>query len=78
MLVEIDVPDLRQEVLQKESVVEHRRRELDLARTTIKFAKAVFVLHAFQKKSKKGIATPRKDVELIKQRYAQAKGAGEI
>jgi phage-related protein len=34
----------------------------------------VHVLHAFQKKSKKGIETPRHDVELIKQRYAEAKG----
>jgi phage-related protein len=33
----------------------------------------IYVLHAFQKKSKKGIATPKQDVELIKQRYAQAK-----
>jgi phage-related protein len=32
-----------------------------------------YVLHAFQKKSKKGIATPKHDVELIKQRYAEAK-----
>jgi phage-related protein len=33
----------------------------------------VYVLHAFQKKSKKGIATPKHDVELIKRRYAEAK-----
>jgi phage-related protein len=33
----------------------------------------IYVLHAFQKKSKKGIATPKQDVELIKQRYAEAK-----
>lgn len=32
----------------------------------------IYVLHAFQKKSKKGIATPRRDVELIKRRYAEA------
>lgn len=35
---------------------------------TVRFAKAVYVLHAFQKKSKKGIATPKADIELIKQR----------
>ena len=29
----------------------------------------LYVLHAFQKKSKRGIATPKQDVELIKQRY---------
>lgn len=32
----------------------------------------IYVLHAFQKKSKKGIATPPKDVDLIKQRYREA------
>ena len=32
----------------------------------------VYVLHAFQKKSKKGIATPQRDVDLIKKRYAEA------
>ena len=33
----------------------------------------IFVLHAFQKKAKRGIATPQKDVDLIKQRYKEAK-----
>jgi phage-related protein len=32
----------------------------------------IYVLHAFQKKSPKGIKTAQKDVELIKQRYKQA------
>jgi phage-related protein len=32
----------------------------------------IYVLHAFQKKSKKGIATPKRDIDLIKKRYAQA------
>ncbi len=32
----------------------------------------IYVLHAFQKKSKKGIATPKSDIDLIKQRYKQA------
>ncbi len=39
---------------------------------TVRFAEAVYVLHAFQKKSKKGIATPRKDVDLIQRRLAEA------
>jgi predicted XRE-type DNA-binding protein len=30
------------------------------------------VLHVFQKKSKRGIATPRKDLDLIRQRLAEA------
>jgi phage-related protein len=33
----------------------------------------IYVLHAFQKKSKRGIATAKYDVDLAKQRYAQAK-----
>ena len=39
---------------------------------TVKFAEAVYVLHCFQKKSKSGIATPRQDLDLIKQRYKLA------
>lgn len=33
----------------------------------------IYVLHVFQKKSKKGIETPKKDVDLIKRRYKEAK-----
>jgi phage-related protein len=33
----------------------------------------IYVLHAFQKKSKKGIATPKQEVDLIRQRYKEAK-----
>ncbi|MCK4945007.1 MAG: type II toxin-antitoxin system RelE/ParE family toxin [Alphaproteobacteria bacterium] len=33
----------------------------------------IYVLHAFQKKSTKDISTPQKDVDLIKQRYKDAK-----
>ena len=32
----------------------------------------IYVLHAFQKKAKKGIETPKRDVDLIKKRYAEA------
>jgi phage-related protein len=39
---------------------------------TVEFAEAVYVLHAFQKKSKKGIATPKADLDLIKQRLKVA------
>ncbi len=39
---------------------------------TIKMAKAVFVLHVFQKKSKSGIATPKKEIDLIKRRLKDA------
>jgi phage-related protein len=40
---------------------------------TIRFAKAVYVLHAFQKKSPKGIQTARRDVELVSERLKQAR-----
>ena len=40
---------------------------------TVRFESAVYVLHAFQKKSKRGIATPKKDLELIEARLKAAK-----
>jgi phage-related protein len=40
---------------------------------TVKFADAVYVLHAFQKKSPSGFKTPRKDVEIIGQWLKLAK-----
>jgi phage-related protein len=39
---------------------------------TVRYAEALYVLHAFQKKSKRGIATPRQDLDLIKQPLAEA------
>ncbi len=39
---------------------------------TVKFAEAVFVLHCFQKKSKNGIATPKKDIDIIRARLKVA------
>ncbi|MGP0070855.1 MAG: type II toxin-antitoxin system RelE/ParE family toxin [Bryobacteraceae bacterium] len=39
---------------------------------TVRFPDAVYVLHAFQKKSKSGIATPRKHIDLIKPRLGEA------
>jgi phage-related protein len=32
----------------------------------------IYVLHAFQKKSKRGLATPKSDVALIRRRYVEA------
>lgn len=40
---------------------------------TVRFAGAVYVLHAFEKKSKRGIATPRFELVLIEQRLKRAK-----
>jgi phage-related protein len=39
---------------------------------TVQFAGRIYVLHAFQKKSRKGIATQQKDIDLIRQRLAAA------
>ena len=43
----------------------------------VQLGRNIYVLHAFQKKSKKGIATPKPDVDLIKQRYKEAKELAE-
>lgn len=40
---------------------------------TVEFKDAIAVLHVFQKKSKSGIATPKKEIDLILQRFKQAK-----
>ena len=40
---------------------------------TVRFAKAVYVLHAFQKKSKHGIATPKAELDLIDRRLKRAR-----
>ena len=39
---------------------------------TVRFAAAVYVLHVFQKKSKSGIATAKKDIDLVKSRLKLA------
>ena len=39
---------------------------------TVRFEDAVYVLHVFQKKSTKCIATPAREIELIKRRLAEA------
>ena len=38
----------------------------------MRFADVVYVLHAFQKKSKRGIATPKQEIELIEARLKLA------
>ena len=38
----------------------------------VQIGRRIYVLHAFQKKSTKGIETPKRDVDLIKKRYAEA------
>jgi phage-related protein len=51
------------------------RHDAEAYRTVlaVQLGRKIYVLHAFQKKSKQGIATPKRDVELIRQRYNEAK-----
>ncbi len=53
-------------------VVKDFRGDTFRAVYTLLFAGSVFVLHAFQKKSKTGRETPRPDMDLIKQRLREA------
>jgi phage-related protein len=53
-------------------VVEDWRGNTYRAVYTVRFAAAVFVLHVFQKKSTRGIATPKQDLDLIKDRLKLA------
>jgi phage-related protein len=60
-------------------VVEDRRGDTYRAIYTVRYAARVFVLHVFQKKSKKGMATPKPDMDLIRGRLrAAAARAKEI
>ncbi len=53
-------------------IVEDFRANTFRAVYTVKFSEQVYVLHAFQKKSKKGIATPKAELDLIKKRLRVA------
>jgi len=53
-------------------IVEDHRTDTYRAVYTVKFSELVYVLHAFQKKSKRGIATPKSDIDLIKKRLRMA------
>ena len=53
-------------------VVSDHRGDTFRAVYTVRLGKRVFVLHAFQKKSKRGITTPQLEVDLIKQRLKLA------
>jgi phage-related protein len=53
-------------------IVASHRGDTWRAAYTVRFHDAVYVLHAFQKKSTKGISTPAREIERIKQRLAEA------
>jgi len=54
-------------------VVEDRDGNAYRAVCTVRFEGAVYVLHAFQKKSRRGIKTPKQTIELIRSRYELAR-----
>jgi phage-related protein len=53
-------------------MVEDHRGDTYRAVYTVRFAGVIYVLHAFQKKSKSGIKTPREDARLIGERLKRA------
>jgi phage-related protein len=53
-------------------LVEDHRGDTYRAVYTVRFATRIYVLHVFQKKSKRGIATPQKEIELIRARLKWA------
>ena len=53
-------------------VIKDHRGDTFRAAYTLKYAGTVYVRHAFQKKSKSGRQTPRRDIELIEQRLREA------
>jgi len=54
-------------------IVEDHRGDTYRAVYTVRFADVVYVLHAFQKKSKRGIKTQQTDVKLITERLKRAR-----
>ena len=53
-------------------LVEDHEGDTFRAAYTVSFARAVYVLHVFKKKSKRGIATPGPDKDLIRARLRGA------
>jgi phage-related protein len=59
-------------------IVRDHRSDTFRAVYTVRFAGVVYVLHAFQKKSKSGRETPKADIDLIDSRLREAERiAGE-
>jgi len=59
-------------------MVENHRADTYRAVYTVQFESAVYVLHAFQKKSPTGIKTARRDVDLIGRRLKEASADYEV
>jgi len=58
-------------------VVEDWRGDTYRAVYTVRFASAIYVLHCFQKKSKRGIQTPKREIDLIRERLREAEAQAE-
>ena len=63
-------------------VVERHDGDTYRAVYTVRLERAVYVLHCFQKKAKRGIATPKAELDLIRRRLREAEtidraGGGE-
>ena len=53
-------------------VVSHHDGDTYRTVYTVRFKAALYVLHAFQKKAKQGIATPKQEIDLVKHRLKAA------
>lgn len=53
-------------------VIEDYRGDTYRAVYTVRFAEKVYVLHVFQKKAKRGIGTPKQEIDLVRERLKQA------
>lgn len=58
---------------QVHEIVDRHRTDTYRAVYTVRFRGFLYVLHAFQKKAKKGARTPKADIDMIKRRIAQAR-----
>jgi phage-related protein len=58
--------------VQQFEIIKDYRSDTFRAVYTVRFAGAVYVLHAFQKKSKTGRKTPKSDIELVRRRLRDA------
>ncbi len=53
-------------------IVEDHQGDTYRAVYTVRFEAAIYVLHAFQKKAKKGIKTPKDELDLVRARLKAA------
>jgi|SRR5882724_7758152 len=68
----------KHQMLNLGEVVEDHHTDTFRAVYTVRFDRAIYVLHTFQKKSPSGIKTARKNVELIGRRLNEARSDYEV